>query len=251
MRRHKAHGGGHAEGNGERWLLTYADMITLLLALFVLLFSMSQTDVQRFKAAMDSVQSALGRTPPPSPRPIAAPAPPAPARGPMGPGPKPFTSAAPPHPIEDQMAAFTEAIRKQGLEHDVHVLRANSGVIIRLQDDILFNTGEAALRPGAAPVIDRVVALLAQLTGYSVTVEGFTDTRPIATPEFPSNWELSAARALSVLHALVAAGIDPEILSASGFGEYHAVAPETTEEGRAQNRRVEIVVSRLVEKVGP
>lgn len=251
----KAQAGSEPETTGMmRWLLTYADMITLLLALFILLYSMAQMNVSRFRLAAQSVRTALGA----SPMPAAVQAPPSPgspSSTPIGPGPKPLRSASPPRPAEQQaaqqMSALVQAIKKEGLEHNVHLLQANAGIVIRLQDDILFDTGTAALLPGAEPVVRKVASLLSQLRGFVVSVEGFTDSRPIATPDFPSNWELSTARALSVLHALVRAGVDPSMMSATGYGEYRPVAPNATAEGRAQNRRVEIVVRRVVGPVTP
>jgi chemotaxis protein MotB len=251
----KTQGGAEPETTSMmRWLLTYADMITLLLALFILLYSISQINVSRFRMAAESVRTTLGA----SPMPAAVPSPPSPgspSSTPIGPGPKPMQSASPPRPVEqrqaEQMTSLVKAIQKEGLQHDVHMLQANAGIVIRLQDDFLFDTGTATLLPGAAPVITKVAGLLEHLTGFVVSVEGFTDSQPIATPQFPSNWELSSARALSVLHALVAAGVDPSMLSATGYGEYRPVAPNATEGGRAQNRRVEIVVRRVVGSVTP
>lgn len=228
-----------------RWLLTYADMITLLLALFILLYSMSQTDVAKFKAAAESVRAALGAPPQ---RVLVLPPSGGASPSPIGRGPKPLEGSPPPRPSPD-LAQFLQAVRREGFMQNMHVLEANAGVVIRLQDDVLFETGRADLRPDALPIIARVAALLRDLQGYNVRVEGHTDDRPIATPEFPSNWELSVARALSVVRALIADGINPRELSAAGYGEYHPIASNATSEGRARNRRVEIVISRVVEKL--
>lgn len=142
------------------------------------------------------------------------------------------------------MAQFLDAIQKAGLEQSTRVLRENAGIVIRLPDDILFETASAELRSEALPTIARLATVINQVRGTAVRVEGFTDSRPIHTPQFPSNWELSVARALSVVQALIASGVDPARLSAAGYGPYHPVAPNETPEGRAQNRRVEILVTR-------
>jgi chemotaxis protein MotB len=220
-------------------------MITLLLALFILLYSMSQTDVARFKAAAESVRAALGV---PQQRVVILPPSGGATPRPIGKGPRPLEGSPPPRPTSN-VNQFLEAIQHQGLQQNLHILEANAGVVIRLQDDVLFETGRAALRTDALPVISRVAFLLRQLRGYSVRIEGHTDDQPISTPEFPSNWELSTARALSVARALIADGVDPRVLSAAGYGEFHPIATNATPEGRARNRRVEVVISRVVEQV--
>lgn len=228
-----------------RWLLTYVDMITLLLALFILLYSMSQTDVAKFKAAAESVRAALGG---PQQRVMILPPSGGATPRPIGKGPRPLEGSPPSRPVYD-VTQVLEALRRQGIQQNLHVLEANAGVVIRLQDDVLFETGKADLRADAVPIIGRIASLLAQLRGYTVRVEGHTDNRPIATPEFPSNWELSTARALSVVRALIADGIDPHMLSAAGDGEFHPIETNDTPEGQAHNRRVEVVISRVVERV--
>ncbi len=147
--------------------------------------------------------------------------------------------------------AFVKAIKAEGMEQKVRVLETGKGVVIRFRDDVLFESGSAELRPEAAPVIRRIADVLRSLEAYQLLVEGYADTQPISTARFPSNWELSAARALSVVRAFIATGVRPEDLAAIGYGEYHPVASNDTPAGRAENRRVEIVVSRIPERSGP
>jgi len=175
--------------------------------------------------------------------------------GPIGPGPRPFqgygAAPRPAPPIATDSNALVQRIRNAGLQLNVRVVQANTGVAIRLQTDVLFDTGTADLKPAAAPVLEKVAGLLASLHGYTIRIEGYTDSRPIVTPQFPSNWELSAARSLAVLHALVADGVDASMLAAGGNGPNNPVATNLTPEGQASNRRVEIVVTHIVLQVAP
>lgn len=233
--------GGHEGAGMMRWLLTYADMITLLLALFIVLYSQSQINAAKFEAVAAAVRAALGGA---SERPAPVPTPASVGRLPIEGSLRVAPGSPPAVTLEQQMAQFLDAIRRAGLQESTRVLRENAGIVIRLPDDILFETGSADLRPDALPTVVRLAGIINQVHGTAVRVEGFTDSRPIHTPQFPSNWELSVARALSVVQALIASGVAPERLSAAGFGPYHPVATNATPEGRAQNRRVEILVTR-------
>jgi flagellar motor protein MotB len=124
---------------------------------------------------------------------------------------------------------------------EVRVSLSSLGVVIDINEVLLFNSGKAELTPQALPLIDKVAGILKGLP-YQIQVNGFTDTVPIHTVQFDSNWDLSATRAISVVKRFVTAGLDPTKLVGAGFGEYHPVAPNTTAEGKAQNRRVSVVV---------
>jgi flagellar motor protein MotB len=124
---------------------------------------------------------------------------------------------------------------------EVRVSLSSLGVVIDINEVLLFNSGKAELTPQALPLIDKVAGILKGLP-YQVQVNGFTDTVPIHTAQFDSNWDLSATRAVSVVKRFVTAGIDPTKLVGAGFGEYHPVASNATPEGKAQNRRVSVVV---------
>jgi len=116
------------------------------------------------------------------------------------------------------------------------------GLVIHIVESSLFESGQAVLKPEALSVLDKIAAEIKDLPNQ-VRVEGHTDDRPIATTRFPSNWELSSARATSVVRYLIGRyAFSPEKLSALGFGEYRPIAPNTSEENRAKNRRVDIVV---------
>ncbi|GMA57847.1 chemotaxis protein MotB [Alicyclobacillus sacchari] len=129
------------------------------------------------------------------------------------------------------------------LSGEVQVEDQARGIQITMRDVALFNTGQAVLLPGAQHIISGFVPFFKHITN-SIVVEGYTDTQPIDTPIYPSNWELSAARAMSVVRFLSYHGIDPTRLAGMGYGQYHNVAPNNTPAGRQANRRVNIVVLR-------
>ncbi len=123
----------------------------------------------------------------------------------------------------------------------VHVHREENAVVVDISTDILFGSGVAQLSPVAQGVLSRLAGALKPWPN-PIRVEGHTDNRPIATAAFPSNWELSAARAASVVHLFMDPGVGPERLAVIGFGEYRPGMPNTTAGGRNANRRVEVVV---------
>ncbi len=132
-------------------------------------------------------------------------------------------------------------IKRQGLTNAMVIDRSADRMVIRMQSAILFGEGQAVLAPGALQIIDGLIPALAR-TANSLRIEGHTDDVPIATAQFPSNWELSTARAISVAQRLEGGGIDRERLSVAGYAEFHPLAANESTAQRAQNRRVEIVV---------
>lgn len=227
------------EENLQPWLVTYADMMTLLLCFFVLLFAMSSLNVQKFERALGSLQGALGIMP----------------------------GAALPQPIEPLeeldildfqqrliqiemremeviLKRFQEEIEKTGVGNRVSVEMDERGIVFRFADTVLFDLAKADLRPESRQVLDEV-ALLLKTTSNPIRVEGHTCNLPIHTERFASNWELSTARATTVVRYFIEKhGISPERLQAAGYGEYRPIAPNDTEEGRRQNRRVDVVLLR-------
>jgi flagellar motor protein MotB len=150
--------------------------------------------------------------------------------------------------IEQRAALLDQAYNqlKQALSPligtgEVRVSLSSLGVVIDINEVLLFNSGKAELTPQALPLIDKIAGILKGLP-YQIQVNGFTDTVPIHTAQFDSNWDLSATRAISVVKRFVTAGLDPTKLVGAGFGEYHPVASNATVEGKAQNRRVSVVV---------
>jgi chemotaxis protein MotB len=132
----------------------------------------------------------------------------------------------------------------------VRVSLQSLGVVVDINEVLLFNSGKAELTPQALPLIDKIAAILKGLP-YQIQVNGFTDNKPIHNAQFDSNWDLSASRAISVVKRFVAAGVNPALLVGAGFGEYHPVAANTTPEGMAMNRRVSVVVVSPVRRESP
>ncbi|WP_231493491.1 flagellar motor protein MotB [Alicyclobacillus macrosporangiidus] len=234
-----------ASGNHERWLITYSDLITLLMIFFVIMYAMSKVDVAKFMTLQQSLAAALhqdheiplknlGKTG------LVVPA------NPTDTGDKANTGASEqPHDqqldnLYNQMKAYIE---QHHLQDNVTIANEPRGVRITLRDVVLFDTGQAVIKPQARELLQGLVPFL-QTLGNAIVVEGYTDNQPISTPQFPSNWELSAARAIGVVHFLAAAGVQPDRLSGVGYGEYHPVAPNDTEAHRQMNRRVNIVILR-------
>lgn len=228
--------------NAERWLLTYADLMNLLLILFIILYAMSQVDVAKFNQMAASFREAFGGA---SSGSIVT----------MGGGGNSLLQleAIAPSPIipsrlEDaQMQAVKETvsdlIKRGNLSGEVEVSIQERGIVISIKERVLFSPGNANLEEGSKKILQDVGNSLLSIPNNHIRVEGHTDNDPINTPQFPSNWELSSARATNVLRLLVEkSGINPENISAVGYGEYVPKAPNTTYENKAANRRVDIVI---------
>jgi chemotaxis protein MotB len=225
--------------NHERWLVSYADFITLLFAFFVVMYSVSSVNEGKYRTVSESIKAALN--------PVASqPA----SRLPFNVG------DTKPHIISPDLAPINEpAIRRiremlravqQGAKVDIQDIRVidngNGSITISLPDWVLFQSGEATIRPQGIEFLKSLADVLMEM-GRQVRVLGHTDNVPIRTAQFPSNWELSAARAVMVVRILSELhGVPAEHLSATGFGDSRPVADNLTPEGRAKNRRVEIVV---------
>jgi chemotaxis protein MotB len=213
-----------------RWLLTYSDLITLLMVFFVVMYSMSMVDAQKFKTLAGSLRASFfsgGMSGTPGP-----------GLG-MGGGAIPVGETG--DVLEDLGNAMAQATQAEGGEGSVSIYYGDRGLTISL-GAVLFNPGDAEIIREAKVIIDKLAPFVAQVPNY-VSVEGYTDNLPISTHDFPSNWELSARRATNVVHYLV----DQKNFPASrffvvGYGEYRPVVPNSTEANRAKNRRVDIVI---------
>jgi chemotaxis protein MotB len=274
-RRRRGGGGGHGEASAERWLLTYADMITLLLALFIVLWSISSVNISKFAALKQSLAQAF------SGKVLQG------SSGVLDGGPSPLNpqgaqvetsveaSSSPdssatslPNPnsiaetIRNQInasisqseldnlrriqAEVRAAAKQLGLSQTIQTRIDERGLVIRvLTDKVLFASGQAVLEPQATPLLGDIGRILAtnDMTN-PIRVEGNTDNVPISTAAYPSNWELSTARAAAVLEVLIKSGLPQKRLSLAGYGEQNPVASNRTARGRSLNRRVDVVVLR-------
>ncbi len=229
-------GGGHDGGGALRWLLTYADMITLLMAFFIMLYSMSVLNMAKFRQLAISVRSGFGGEVEGKGISIVSPGTALSLTPGIGP-------QAPPTPLQKVEEEVSRYITQKGLSRVVSVHQEPRGLVVSFRSDhLLFNRGSAELRPAAQEMLKQVMEKIRPLD-YPVRVEGHTCSLPIHTAQFPSNWELSTARATNVVRYLIAeSGFPSKLLSAAGYADIHPVAPNTTEESRMRNRRVDIVV---------
>jgi chemotaxis protein MotB len=223
--------------NHERWLVSYADFITLLFAFFVVMYSISSVNEGKFRTVSDSIKAALN--------PIVSPANVA----------VPFTigqnKTVTVNPTidtvkEPAVRRLREIMRSLKNETQLDIIQmkelTNGDIVLTLPDTVLFRAGEAVLRPEARPFIQAISDVLIDLDRH-VRVEGHTDSVPISTVQFPSNWELSATRAVTVVRTLSEQyGLQGDHLTAVGHADSRPLADNLTPENRAKNRRVEIVV---------
>lgn len=254
MKRPGRHGGGGKHGGGrERWVLPYADFVTVLLCFFIVLYSLSSVDAEKFAALARSLHHAMGGR-----GSVLIEAPDA-SLGPEERFPmeldKGFirvsdtTFLAQMAPIQKQVQ---ELVDEAGLTAQVEMTTEERGLVISVQDTVLFVTGSADLTPSARDIMGKLGLILLQTSNY-IRIEGHTDNVPINTPRFPSNWELSVARSTSVVRYLIARhNFPPGRLSATGYGEYRPKDTNDTVQGRQKNRRVDFVVlSSTYEKSEP
>ena len=244
--------------NHERWLVFYADFVTLLFAFFVVMYSISSVNEGKYRTLSDSLGDAFSKK--------------AADQGKMS-----FTAVQPIHIGTVPMAIRVIDLPNPSLEEDKkkhnlsrEILRERRNLIyaseqfvevlepfidqnmvavkkkdfwieLEMNSELLFASGEAELSSKALPVLKKVSEIVRRMPNV-INVEGYTDDVPINTLKFPSNWELSSSRATSVVRELIKEGIDPARLSAIGYGEYHPIADNKTEQGRFENRRVVIVL---------
>jgi chemotaxis protein MotB len=258
--------------NEERWLLTYADMLTLMFALFMVLFSISSVNISKFKTLQESLKSAFsgsilsgghsimqsGSESTNKHTPATAPVP---AIVPLTPNvPKLQDTNA--QQIGNAMVSASGTVAEQksfeqlkrrldsyahshGFAKSVVTNITRQGLVVRvLTDNLLFTSGSATLQSTGDALLNEVAHLLNIDRKNPITVEGFTDNMPIHTAQFPTNWQLSASRSVNVLLYLTAHGVDRGRLNAAGYADLHPIATNTTSTGRALNRRVDIVLDR-------
>jgi chemotaxis protein MotB len=230
------------DGDGDSgWLTTFNDLITLLMVFFVLLFAMSSVDTKALKEFKSALQSGLGI---------------------MGEGTRVSISVkdtrqdlnkahllrqadAEVEPLDEQPEAVSidDALEALAVEPGIIVSYSKQGAHIAFEDFLLFNFGQAHINRGGLALLDKMGALIQKIP-YPVRVEGHTDNVPIHTARYPSNWELSVARAVSVVKYFAESGkINPQRLSAVGYGATRPLVPNDSPANRSRNRRVEIVLA--------
>lgn len=234
--------------NHERWLISYADFITLLFAFFVVMFASSQVDSRKVARFTESFSRAVGVGVLPHDGQTILPGPQSPSSPLEIDG-----SNEPPPPDTALDELHASLISQSGRNPEiakVQMLRRRHELVLRLPEDIVFASGDDSVKEGAVRTI-RALAATLRVRRLDVRVEGHTDNRPIHTTRFRSNWDLSTARATTVLdHLINTGGMDPVRLSAAGYGEYHPVARNDTDGNRQLNRRVDLVVTVPPEEAG-
>lgn len=272
--------------NHEAWAIPYGDLITLLLAFFVVMYAISSLNEGKYRVVADSLSAAFGGAPR-SIKPIQAgqvqlrggdfdhpsvidtgarrgPARATPVEVPMpltrrdrdpqtgqG-GEDPAMAGQREQASQAQLHALGDKIEKalSGLVQSglVRVRRGHNFLEVEIQSDLLFPSGVATPTPAALNTVRQLAVVLRDVPN-AVRVEGYTDNQPIHTVQFRSNWDLSSARATNVVYELIATGIAPSRLAAMGYGEYQPIADNTTDSGRSTNRRVELVILAAAEGV--
>ncbi len=238
--------------NSERWLLTYSDMITLLLVLFIMMYTISKVDTDKFEALayqlgislgaevsvvqeagdtsdMDNDEwSGLGEA---NHSTSASPLPQAIEEGTAG-------QAQAAKPIEEQIQ---DLIDEAGIETLVGIHTEQRGVVVSFKEALLFNSGSADINTEGSETLKKMSDILKTVNNY-ISVEGSADNVPISSARYASNWELASQRAINVAKLLQSFGVNPARLSSTSYGEYRPVAPNDSEEHKERNRRVDIVI---------
>jgi chemotaxis protein MotB len=225
----------------DRWVVSYADFITLLFAFFVVLFATGQSDKQKKVQLAASIQAAFNQMGIFEPHPELPPV--TELIGTGGAAVPPIagtTFSATPESMVMVKHHIEQAAQPEIDQGVIAVHESADGLVISLQEAGFFESGSAGIRPSALPVLNRIADSLPE---SALRVEGHTDNVPIHTTQFASNWELSSSRASSIARLLLLhANIHAEKMSVAGYAEFHPAASNDTSDGRARNRRVDIVL---------
>jgi chemotaxis protein MotB len=231
--------------NHERWLVSYADFVTLLFAFFVVMFATSRVDANRMQHLSEAYSAILSNDNELLQAVVAnfAAQRDAEALAEAAPDARRVLTMSEMKPVKEQVERRLAAL----IEGDKIALGLTPrGLIISLRESGFFPPGQATFLPGAEDLLSEVGAVIAELPNQPVRMEGHTDDTPIQTARFPSNWDLSAARAIAVLNLMVTKyDIDPRRVSVSGYGERRPIAENASPQGRAKNRRVDIAILSL------
>ncbi|MDQ7817340.1 MAG: OmpA family protein [Melioribacteraceae bacterium] len=212
----------HEDGDKDRYLITYADLITLLLGLFIILYAMSNIDVNKYKGVVSAMGSIFGSDS----------------------GGSKFGAAnnVIPKPSDKLAEDLNSLVEQYNYGNSIRLEQNERGVTIHILDDVLFPPGKATLNDASRTVLSRLADVIKPLPN-DIRIEGHTDNIPISTSQYPSNWHLSVDRALSTGYYLIQEeGILADKVSVVGYAEYRPIASNDTPQSRTQNRRVDIVI---------
>jgi chemotaxis protein MotB len=222
--------------NAERWLLTYADLITLLLAFFIMMYTFSKQDAQKYQEVSMHLKAIFA--------------------GGTGIAQKGSVSGTVNFDTISDKNASNDEIKQQieqeintmaktnGLKDNYTIFSDERGIIIRIMDKAFFDEGKAELKDSAKKILDKIVPVIKQINNH-IRIEGHTDNVPIKTSEFKSNWELSVRRGTEVVRYFIErGGVPPQRISATGYSEYRPLVDNDTAANRALNRRIEIIVAK-------
>ena len=217
----------------DRWLIPYADLVTLLFAFFTALYAVTASDASRLSAMTEGLRAAVGSPQPSAPAAVE----PAPA-----PAPPDLTNEIDRGDVSQARDAILRDLSDLLDANSLELVEDRRGLVLAIPEAHSFDTGRADLSSQAQALMSRIAGVLAGVPN-ALRVEGHTDDAPIHTPQFTSNWDLSTARATRVVDFLISrGGVAPERLSAAGYSYYHPRASNDTPQGRARNRRVDIVI---------
>jgi chemotaxis protein MotB len=218
------------------WMTSYSDLMALLVCFFVLLFALSTIDPGKFDLAASSFQQAFNG--------VLTSLPTVPIHQEVI-RPRLGGDAQNKRIAADAAMRIREVAQRENLQDAVKVEVTDSGIAIRISDRVSFDPGSDRLHADFSTILQEITRIANDMPDREVRVEGHTDNVPIRTARFPSNWELSAARAVAVLRYLYQNGVAPSRLSAVGYGEFRPVASNATEAGRRENRRIEVYIEYL------
>jgi chemotaxis protein MotB len=268
-RRHRRGGHHHEEEheNEERWLVSFADMMTLLFCLFMVLFAISSVNTSKFEALQHALQDAFsGRilsggkavmeTGSETKAQTPSAAPPLPSLSPLNAVNASESSTNPDKQLQEAKAEqedfqrlkrrIDNIAKRDGLKGRVQTTIDARGLIVRLlTDKVFFDSGQAIVKPGAMKLLDAVGVVIRDEHQHPLVVEGHTDSQPIHSSQYPSNWELSGARAAAVVRVFAQMGVLQRRMSLAGYSSQQPADTNTTAAGRAHNRRVDVVLTRL------
>lgn len=230
--------------NHERWLVSYADFITLLFAFFVVMYSVSSVNEGKYRTVSESMVTAFTNH-----KPISQ----------MSVVPLPLEQKRPamdtklmerPNDFQVYMKVANALVTMEGKKGDVSVQNTARGISIKIKNEVAFDSGSAQMKPAVRELLDLISALVKDLPNL-ISIEGHTDAIPIRTVQYPSNWELSASRATALVRYFINQHqLASQRFAATGFGGEHPIESNTTADGRAANRRVEIVILRETHREG-